>query len=135
MKIAFKIFSVLLIIASAVEIIIGALLIFATDMLFEMAGDAGMAVGTLGAAGMIISVVGVIVVAVGIWMLLTGINGMRGRIEKCKKSTFFFLILTAINFVLSLVQNSNTGSAFLWVLFFGVYYFLAKMYMKYEDNY
>lgn len=134
MKIAFKIFSVLLIIASAVEIIIGALLIFATDMLFEMAGEAGMA-ATFGAAGMIISVVGAIVVAAGIWMLLTGINGMRGRIEKCKKSTFIFLILTAVNFVLSLVQNSNTGSAFLWVLFFGVYYFLAKMYMKYDNNY
>lgn len=134
MKIAFKIFSVLLIIVSAVEIIIGALLIFATDMLFEMAGEAGMA-ATFGAAGMIISVVGAIVIAIGIWMLLTGINGMRGRIEKCKKSAFVFLILTAVNFVLSLVQNSNTATAFLWLFFFGVYYILAKMYMKYDSNY
>ena len=135
MKIAFKIFSVLLIIVSAVEIIIGALLIFATDMLFEMAGEAGMHVGSHGAAGMIISIVGVIVVAVGVLMLITGINGMRGRIEKCKKFAFGFLILTAVNFVTAIAKDTNTASAFLWVLFFGVYYFLAKMYMKYEDNY
>lgn len=135
MKIAFKIFSVLLIIASAVQIGIGALLIFATDMLFELAGESGVNIGSFGAAGMVVSVVGVIVVVVGVLMLMTGINGMRGRIEKCKKFAFGFLILTAVNFVLSIVKDTNTSSAVLWLLFFGVYYFLAKMYMKYDNSY
>ncbi len=135
MKIAFKVFSVLLIIWSAVEIIVGALLIFATDKLFELAGEAGIAVGSLGAAGMLISVVGVIVVVIAALMLFTGINGLRGRMEKCRKFALGFLIVAAVNFILAIVQDSNTASAFLQVLFFGVYYFLAKMYMKYDDTY
>ncbi|MBO5163732.1 MAG: hypothetical protein J6B75_04725 [Ruminococcus sp.] len=135
MKIAFKVFSVLLIIWAAVVMIAGTLLIFATDKLFELAGDAGIAVGSLGAAGMLVSVIGVIVVAVAALMLYTGINGLRGRMDKCKKFTLVFLIISAVNFVLSLAQDSNTASAFLQVLFFGVYFFLAKMYMKYDDTY
>lgn len=135
MKITFKIFSVLLIIVSAIQIVIGALLIIDTDKFFEIASKSGIATGELGAAGMIISLIGVIIIAFGAFQLLTGINGMRGRIEKCRKCTFWILIITAGNFILALVKHLNTTSAVLWLLFFGIYYLLAKMYMKYDNMY
>lgn len=135
MKIIFKIFSVLLIIASAIQIIIGALTIFATEKIFDFASEAGIAVGQLGAAGMIISIIGVIIIAFGAFQLFTGINGMRGRIEKCRKCTFWILIITAGNLILAVVKHLNTTSAVLWLLFFGIYYLLAKMYMKYDNMY
>lgn len=135
MKITFKIFSVLLIIAAAAQIIIGALLISGSEKLYEFAAEVGISVGQVGAAGMIISLIGAIIIAFGGFQLYTGICGIRGRIEKCRKCTFWILILVAGDFILSIVKNLKTTSAVLWLLFFGVYYLLAKMYMKYDNTY
>ncbi|MBP3379264.1 MAG: hypothetical protein J6K77_00155 [Ruminococcus sp.] len=135
MKITFKIMSILLIIVSAVQAIIGALLIFYTDKLFEFAADAGIAVGALGAAGMLVSLLGVLIIAVAAFMLFTSINGLRGRIEKCRKCTFWLLIFQAGGLILAITKNQNATPSVLWLLFFGVYYLLAKMYMKYDNTY
>lgn len=134
MKVFFKVLSVLLIIWSAVDIVIGALLIFGVDAIFEYAGQAGVSSATLGAASMILSVAGVITIAVSVFMLLTGINGMRDRMEKCMKTSFIFLILTGISFILAIIGDSNAGSAFLQFAFFGIYTFVGKYCMNNTGN-
>lgn len=135
MKIFFKVLSVLLIIWSAIDIILGALIIFGVDTIFEYAGQAGVSSGTLGAASMILSVAGVIVVVVSALMLYTGINGLRDRMDKCMKFSMGFLILSGISFILAIIGDSNAGSAFLQLAFFGIYTFVGKYYMKNNSDY
>lgn len=126
MRIIFKIMSVLLIIISAIYILIGAAIVFGMTSLFESASSFGYASGSLGALGMFVSIAGVIIVVMGALMLYTGITGFRERMDKCRKFAFGFLILTALNFALAVFQNASTGSAVLWLIFFGAYYFLAR---------
>lgn len=130
MKVFFKVLSVLLIIWAAIDIILGALIIFGVDTIFEYAGQAGVSSATLGAASMILSVMGVIVVIVSILMLMTGINGMRDRMDKCMKYSMGFLIFSGIALVLAIIGDSNAGSAFLQFAFFGIYTFVGKYCMK-----
>lgn len=127
--------SVLLIIVSAIDMIAGVLLIGYNGKVADIADKFGMSGRTLGAVGMILSLAGVFIIAIGAFMLFTGINGMRGRIEKCRKFTFWLLILQAGDLILAIVKHLGTTAPILWLLFFGVYYFLAKNYMKYDNTY
>ncbi len=135
MKIIFKILSVLLIIASAAVIIYGGLLIINTGNFVETANKYGIGGGMLGAGGMILALIGAFVIAVGALMMFTGINGIRCRMEKCTKAAFWLLILQAGDLILCIIKKYNMTPAVLWLLFFGVYYFLAKNYMKYDNTY
>lgn len=126
MKITFKIMSVLLIIVSAVQAIVGALLIFYADKLFEFAADVGMAVGEMGAAGMLVSLLGILIIAVSAFMLFTSINGLRGRIEKCGQYAVSLIICTAAYLLLSIKLKFSIAPPVLMLIFFGIYFFIAK---------
>lgn len=127
MKIAFKVMSVLMIIWSAVQIIIGAIALLGSGTIMGAASSAGGGTGALvGAAGMILTIMSIAIIVVGGLMLYTGVNGLRGIMDKCKKFTMGFIIYTGISIVLAIILGSSVGSSFLQLIFLVVYYILAK---------
>lgn len=127
MKIAFKVMSVLMIIWSAVQIIIGAIALLGSGTIMGAASGAGGGTGALvGAAGMILTIMSIAIIVVGALMLYTGVNGLRGIMDKCKKFTMGFIIYTGISIVLAIIMGSSVGSSFLQLIFLVVYYILAK---------
>lgn len=119
--------SVLLIIWSAIQIVIGVIVLIGSGAVLGAASGVGGGTGAVaGAVGLVATIFSVVVLLVAGLMLYTGINGVRGIMDKCKKFTMGFIIYTGIGLGLAIIQGSSVGSTFLQLLFFIVYYILAK---------
>lgn len=133
MKIAFKVMSILLIIWSGIQIVIGALALLGSGAVLGAAGNLdGGSSAIAGTAGALLTIISIVVLVVAGLMLYTGINGLRGIIDKCKKFTMGFIIYTGIALVLGLIQGSSSGSTLLQLIFFIAYYILANKYSDYD---
>lgn len=127
MKIAFKVMSVLMIIWSAIQIIIGVIALIGSGAVLGAASGVGGGTGAVaGAVGLVTTIISVLILLVAGLMLYTGINGLRGIMDKCKKFTMGFIIYTGIGLGLAIIQGSSVGSSFLQLIFLVVYYILAK---------
>lgn len=128
MKTAFKVMSVLMIIASAVMAIIGVVVMFFTDKLFVTASGATTDLGgtLLGIGWMIFFFVGATLITTTVIMLLTGINGLRGYTEKCRQYAVFLIAAAVAYLLMSIMLRLNKVLPVSMLIFFGIYFFVAK---------
>lgn len=120
MKIFFKVWNILLLIATVIPA--GILLIGALG-LGSLAADAGGTTAALGGFAVLIVILALIPVAATIIMAIAGI---KEDYEKCSKIAFAILIFDLI----SVFFSDNKDSTIFQIIMLAVYIFLAKKLQK-----
>lgn len=120
MKVFFKVWNILLLIATAIPAVI--LLISALG-LGALSAEVGGSDGAFGGLTAIFAIIGLIPAAITILM---AIAGLKEDYEKCSKLAFYVLVLD----VVMLFMSENKGSAIFQIIMLIVYIVLAKKLQK-----
>lgn len=120
MKIFFKVWNILLLIATVIPA--GILLLGALG-LGSLAADAG---GTTAALGGVVVLVVILALIPAAATVIMAIAGIKEDYEKCSKIAFAILILDLI----SVFFSDNKGSAIFQIIMLVIYIFLAKKLQK-----